>query len=76
MLWKALQGRRLEGRKFRRQQSIDNFIVDFYCPQEKLIVELDGEVHNNAVSDNYDDKRTKKLERWVLLFSDLKTNWF
>ena len=76
MLWKALQGRRLEGRKFRRQQSIDNFIVDFYCPQEKLIVELAGEVHNNAVSDNYDDKRTKKLERWVLLFSDLKTNWF
>lgn len=76
MLWKALQGRRLEGRKFRRQQSIDNFIVDFFCPQEKLIVELDGEVHNTAVSDNYDDKKTKKLERWVLLFSELKTNWF
>ncbi|MCG2461709.1 endonuclease domain-containing protein [Flavobacteriaceae bacterium F89] len=62
MLWKALRSRQLEGRKFRRQQSIDNFIVDFYCPQEKLIVELDGEVHNNPVSENYDDDRTEKLE--------------
>lgn len=43
-LWKQLQKGKLKGRKFRRQHSIKNFIVDFYCPQEQLIIELDGEV--------------------------------
>lgn len=42
-LWKHLQNKKFEGRKFRRQHSIDNFIVDFYCTSEKLIIELDGE---------------------------------
>jgi very-short-patch-repair endonuclease len=41
-LWKLLKNKQLEGRKFRRQQSIGKYIVDFYCSQEKLIVELDG----------------------------------
>ena len=62
MLWKALQKSQLEGRKFRRQQSIENYIVDFYCPSEKLIIELDGEIHNNPVNQNYDDERTIKLK--------------
>ncbi|MEW7289257.1 endonuclease domain-containing protein [Aquimarina sp. 2304DJ70-9] len=44
-LWKYLQNRKLEGRKFRRQHSIKNYIVDFYCAKEKLIIELDGEPH-------------------------------
>ena len=39
-LWKQLQKSQLNGRKFRRQHSIKNFIVDFYCPKEKLIIEL------------------------------------
>ncbi len=62
MLWKALQKSQLEDRKFRRQQSIENFIVDFYCPSEKLIIELDGEVHYNIVNQTYDDERTIKLK--------------
>ncbi len=61
-LWKALQKSQLEGRKFRRQHSIGNYIVDFYCPKEKLIVELDGQVHKNSVNGEYDNKRTKYLE--------------
>ncbi len=62
MLWKAIQRKQLNGRKFRRQHSLGNFIVDFYCPQERLIVELDGEVHNNFVNESYDDKRTEGLK--------------
>ena len=61
-LWKNLQKRQLKGRKFRRQHSIENFIVDFYCAQEKLIIELDGEVHKNAVAEEKDRKRDKRLE--------------
>ena len=62
MLWKALRKRQLDGKKFRRQHSLGNFIVDFYCPEEKLAIELDGETHANIVNNNYDDQRTEKLE--------------
>ncbi len=44
-LWKVLKGKGLEGRKFRRQHTIGKFIVDFYCPSEKLVIELDGQHH-------------------------------
>ena len=43
-LWQELRNSRL-GYKFRRQHSIGNFIADFYCAEEKLVVELDGKIH-------------------------------
>ncbi len=61
-LWKHLSNRQLEGRKFRRQHSIGSYIVDFYCPSERLIVELDGEIHMNATAEEKDRKRTEYLE--------------
>lgn len=61
-LWKHISNKKLAGRKFRRQHSIENFIVDFYCPAEKLIIELDGEVHFNATAQEYDNKRTSFLD--------------
>ncbi len=45
MLWQALRNRQLDGRKFRRQQPIGPFVVDFFCPAEKLVVEVDGPIH-------------------------------
>jgi len=60
VLWNAIKNKQLEGRKFRRQHSIGNYIVDFYCPQEKLVIELDGAGHfthegneKDEVRDNY-----------------------
>jgi very-short-patch-repair endonuclease len=44
-LWELIKNKKLDGRKFRRQHSIGNFILDFYCPEEKLAIELDGEDH-------------------------------
>jgi len=61
-LWKHLSKSQLKGRKFRRQHSIGNYIVDFYCPQEKLIIELDGQYHNKPEAQEKDQKRTKYLE--------------
>lgn len=61
-LWKYLQRSQLQSRKFRRQHSIENFIVDFYCPKEKLIIELDGNYHFDFAQQNYDLERTKRLE--------------
>ncbi len=61
-LWKQLQRSQLDGRKFRRQHSIENYIVDFYCASEQLIVELDGSVHFDFAHQNKDNERTKRLE--------------
>ena len=61
-LWTHLQQKKLEGRKFRRQHSILNFIVDFYCAEEMLIIELDGQYHMNPTNEEKDAARTKKLE--------------
>ncbi|MBK7394462.1 MAG: endonuclease domain-containing protein [Chloracidobacterium sp.] len=43
--WNLVKNAKLDGRKFRRQHSIGNYIFDFYCPSEKLAIELDGEGH-------------------------------
>jgi very-short-patch-repair endonuclease len=44
-LWNILKRKKIDGRKFRRQYSIGNYIVDFCCPRERIIVELDGDFH-------------------------------
>jgi very-short-patch-repair endonuclease len=46
-LWNLLKNKQLDGRKFRRQHSINNSIVDFYCHSEKMIIELDGDSHSS-----------------------------
>jgi very-short-patch-repair endonuclease len=56
-LWKSLQRSQLDGRKFRRQHSVGNYILDFYCPAERLAVELDGEVHRNDLAELRDHER-------------------
>jgi len=57
-LWTILQGRKLKGRKFRRQHSIGPYVVDFFCPEEQLAIEVDGNHHYNAVGADYDNERT------------------
>lgn len=61
-MWNQLKRKQLNGRKFRRQHSIENYIVDFYCASENLIVELDGEFHNDLVAELYDHKRDQFLK--------------
>jgi very-short-patch-repair endonuclease len=62
VLWKSLQNRQLLGKKFRRQHSIGRYIVDFYCPESCLIVELDGEAHYSPTIEEYEARRTEFLE--------------
>jgi len=61
-LWGYLKNSQFEGRKFRRQSSIKSFIVDFYCPDEKMVIELDGDFHFDEKAIKDDEKRSKKLE--------------
>lgn len=60
-LWQALRGKKLDGLKFRRQQPIGNFIVDFYNSVYRLVIEVDGSIHNDQVE--VDKARQDILER-------------
>jgi very-short-patch-repair endonuclease len=62
-LWQLLRNRRLAGFKFRRQVPVAGYVVDFYCHEAKLGVELDGGQHNDDEGAEYDRGRTKALER-------------
>ncbi|MDD5285877.1 MAG: endonuclease domain-containing protein [Desulfuromonadaceae bacterium] len=61
LLWSMLQHSNLGGNKFRRQHSVGAYIVDFYCPSEKLAVELDGDSHFTGEAIEYDSERTAYL---------------
>jgi len=63
ILWYHLRSRRLSGLKFRRQVPIGPYIVDFLCPEKRVIVEIDGGQHN------YPDERSRDLERTRFLES-------
>jgi len=62
ILWTCLQNRKLLGKKFRRQFGIGRYIVDFYCPECRLAVELDGAPHFAPSVVEYEANRTKYLE--------------
>lgn len=61
-LWKMLKGRKVEGRKFRRQYSISKYIIDFFCVSEQLAIELDGDPHGDFIVIQRDEEREKYLE--------------
>lgn len=59
-LWQALRNRAAGGLKFRRQVPFGSYIVDFYCAEKRLVVEVDGGVHDEQKT--YDSERTTWLE--------------
>ena len=63
MLWQGLKGRGVRGLKFRRQHSVGRFVLDFYCLEERLAIELDGGVHADPFRADYDAEREAALER-------------
>ncbi len=60
-LWRALRNRQ-HSYKFRRQHSVDRFIIDFYCAEAKLLIEVDGASHLEPEQMEYDKLRTEYLE--------------
>ncbi|RUU27383.1 DUF559 domain-containing protein [Mesorhizobium sp. M6A.T.Ce.TU.016.01.1.1] len=68
-LWNEIRAHRLMRLAFRRQMPIAGYIVDFACPDRKLIVELDGSQHAQAEASTSDAARTAKLEAlgWTIL---------
>src|SRR5437879_3697501 len=62
MLWDALRGRRLQGFKFRRQHPLGRFVVDFYCAEARLVVEIDGPPHNSEAAKARDRDRDQYMK--------------
>jgi very-short-patch-repair endonuclease len=62
-LWSCLRNRKLKGKKFRRQHSIGNYIVDFFCFEEHLAIEVDGTSHDNPSVERYDVERDLYLNK-------------
>ena len=71
VLWGALQKKQVAGLKFRRQHPVGRFVLDFYCPSIKLVVEVDGGIHDSQLE--RDAARTRALEAYghqVLRFTN------
>lgn len=60
-LWQVLRGRRFSGFKFRRQHPVEPYILDFYCPEIQLAIEVDGGQHGIVKGIEYDKQRTEYL---------------
>ena len=66
LIWQGLSGKKLEGYKFRRQHIIGNYIADFVCLKENLIIEIDGLIHQLPENKESDQVRTEWLESlWI-----------
>jgi formimidoylglutamate deiminase len=73
LLWEYLRNRKLAKHKFRRQQPMEGFILDFYCDEAKLVVEVDGSIHSLREVAEYDEQRTKFLNEFgitIIRFSN------
>lgn len=60
-MWKMLKERQVCGLKFRRQFGVGPYVLDFYCPEIRLAIELDGAVHDSEEAIIYDNERTAYL---------------
>ena len=63
VLWGRLRNRKIKGYRFRRQHPIKDFIVDFFCYDAMLVIEVDGEVHDESHQNERDEQRTTILKR-------------
>ena len=74
-MWEILGSKKILGLHFRRQHPIGSYIADFYCHALKLVIEIDGEIHDKKEVKENDENRTAEMERYdlkILRFSNLK----
>lgn len=61
-LWEVLKKKQLLGLRFKQQHPVNTFIADFYCHSLKLVIEVDGDIHDVEGNKEYDENRTAELE--------------
>jgi very-short-patch-repair endonuclease len=75
LLWLKIRGKQLRGYQFYRQKPIGNYILDFYCPKVKLVIEIDGGQHYSSEGKQKDEIRDNYMEQMglkALRFSDIE----
>ena len=72
LVWSFIRNRQILGYKFRRQYSVDHFVIDFYCSDLKLAIEIDGGSHINPEQQKKDISRQKYLEAFDIKFVRIK----
>ena len=74
-LWKILKQSQVGGFKFRRQHSVGKYILDFYCPELQLAIELDGEPHADIQSILRDSERDERLSQFGITVLRYENRW-
>jgi len=77
IIWQCIRNRNILGFKFRRQHPLDKYIADFYCHEAKLIIEIDGGIHNQVDNKEYDKNRSLELHELginVIRFTNEEVN--
>jgi very-short-patch-repair endonuclease len=68
ILWSKLKNKQMQGKRFLRQYSVDQYVLDFYCPELKLAIEVDGDSHFVTGAQEYDRDRQKYIESFGIRF--------
>jgi len=68
LLWASIRRKQIRGFQFRRQYSLENYIVDFYCPALRLVIEVDGPTHLSELAKSLDLIRQQEIESWGIKF--------
>jgi very-short-patch-repair endonuclease len=68
ILWSKIQKKQIAGFRFRRQYSVGPFVVDFYCAERKLAIEIDGDSHYKPGAEERDKKRQNWIEQYGIRF--------
>ncbi|HQY52990.1 MAG TPA: endonuclease domain-containing protein [Ignavibacteria bacterium] len=68
ILWQRLRKRQINGKRFLRQFSVEKYVVDFYCQELKLAIEVDGNTHNTLEEIEQDKVRQKRIEIYGIEF--------
>ena len=67
-IWSRIRNKQLSGCKFRRQFSVGPYVLDFYCPELKLAIEIDGDTHAGKTAECYDHERQSFIESFGIRF--------
>ena len=68
ILWSKIRRKQIKGYRFRRQYSVGSYVLDFYCPELQLAIEIDGESHDRADVVEYDRERQEEISQLGITF--------
>ncbi len=72
LLWERIRNRQVRKKRFLRQYSVLKYVIDFYCPEIKLAIEVDGDIHISEESIEYDKNRQTEIENYGIKFLRIK----